>query len=245
LFIILLYTTTLVADSKHPVSPAQIVAEQAYDLAKSRYETNQTDAVAAWQFAQACFEVADLSDKDSDRAKLGHEGADVCEELLKREPNNAAAHYYLGMNVGQVAQTKSLGALPLVRQMRKEWEAARGLDEHLDFAGPDRNLGVLYRDAPGSPLSVGSRTQAIQHMERAVELAPDYPENYLNLIESDFKWDRMGDAARQNEKLREILPAARKKLTGAHWDGPWRDWEERRAAIDAKLSDWRKEHGQP
>ncbi len=244
-FIFLLGTTAIFADSKHPVSQPQIVAEQAYDLAKSRYETNQADPTAAWQFARACFEVADLSDKDSERARFGHEGADVCEQLLKREPTNAAAHYYLGMNIGQVAQTKSLGALPLVRQMRKEWEAARGLDEHLDFAGPDRNLGVLYRDAPGAPLSVGNRTQALQHMARAVELAPDYPENYLNLIESDIKWDRMEDAARENEKLRAIIPAARKKLTGPHWEGPWKDWEERRAAIDTKLSEWRKEHGQP
>jgi tetratricopeptide (TPR) repeat protein len=244
-FVFLIGALAVFGDPKHPVSPAQIVAEQAYDIAKSRYETNQADAIVAWQFARACFEVADLSDKDSERAKLGHAGADVCEQLLKRDPNNAAAHYYLGMNIGQVAQTKSLGALPLVRQMRKEWEMARGLDEHLDFAGPDRNLGMLYRDAPNPPLSVGSRAQALQHMARAVELAPDYPENYLNLIESDFKWDRMDDASRQNEKLREILPAARKELTGPHWQGPWKDWEQRRADIDLKLSEWRQRHGQP
>lgn len=244
-FILLLGAMTLYGDPKHPVSQAQIVVEQEYDDAKTRYETNQADSVAAWQFARACFEVADLADKDSERARLGHEGSEVCEQVLKRDPNIAAAHYYLGMNIGQVAQTKSLGALPLVRQMRKEWETAQALDEHLDFAGPDRNLGMLYRDAPGPPLSVGSRSQALQHMARAVELAPDYPENRLNLIESQIKWNRMEDAARENETLRAILPAARKELTGPHWQGPWKDWEARRADIDLKLSEWRRRHSQP
>ncbi len=238
-FIVLFAAMTVLGEPKHFVSQSQIVAEQAYDNAKSQYETNQLNAEAAWKFARACFGVADLADKDNERAKFGREGAEVCRQLLKHDPNVAAAHYYLGMNIGQVAQTKSLGALPLVRQMQKEWEAARVLDEHLDFAGPDRNLGMLFRDAPGSPLSIGSRALALQHMLRAVELAPDYPENHLNLIESQIKWNHLADAAREDEKFRDILPAAKKQLTGPQWEGPWKDWAERQVEIEKKLSEWR------
>jgi tetratricopeptide (TPR) repeat protein len=239
-FIFLCGAVTGFGEPKHFVSRAQIVAEQAYDSAKSQYDTNQLNSEGAWKFARACFGVADLADKDSERARFGREGAEVCRQLLKRDPNVAAAHYYLGMNIGQVAQTKSLGALPLVRQMQKEWEAARVLDEHLDFAGPDRNLGMLYRDAPGSPLSIGSRAQALQHMLRAVELAPDYPENHLNLIETQIKWNHLADAAREDEKLHEIIPAARKQLTGPQWEGPWKDWAARQVEIEKKLSEWRE-----
>ena len=224
---------------KQPVNEARIIAEQAYDDAKSRYQTNLSNPDATWQFARACFELADLADKDSERATLGRQGIEACRQLLKRDPNMAAAHYYLGMNLGQLAQTESLGALSLVHQIQKEWETALALDQHIDFAGPDRNLGLLYRDAPGPPLSIGDRAQALQHMMRAVELSPEYPENYLNLIESQIKWNQLAEAAREEEKLREILPAARKQLAGAHWQGPWRDWQVRQDAIETKLTQWR------
>lgn len=223
----------------HPVNQAQIIAEQAYDDAKSRYQTNLFNPDAAWQFARACFDLADLADKDSDRAALGRQGMEACRQLLKRHPNVAAAHYYLGMNIGQLAQTKSLGALPLVRQMQMEWDTALALDPHIDFAGPDRNLGMLYRDAPGPPLSIGNRVQAVQHLMRAVELNPEYPENHLNLIESQIKWNQLPEAAREEEKLRKIIPAARKQLSGPQWQGPWRDWQARQDAIETKLTQWR------
>jgi tetratricopeptide (TPR) repeat protein len=242
-FILLCTATTALCGPKHPVSEARIVAEQAYDDAKSHYRTNLSSPDAAWQFARACFDLADLADGDSERAKLGHEGVESCRQLLKRDPNVAIAHYYLGMNLGQVAQTKSLGALPLVRQMQKEWDTALALDPHIDFAGPDRNLGMLYRDTPGPPLSIGNRVQAVQHLMRAVELNPEYPENHLNLIESQIKWNQLAEAAREEERLRKILPEARTQLTGPHWQGPWRDWQARLDAIEKKLTQWRNASG--
>jgi hypothetical protein len=235
---------TALGGPNQPVNQPRIIAEQAYDDAKSRYQTNSSDADVAWQFARACFDLADAADKDSQRAALGREGIEACRQLLARDSNVAAAHYYLGMNIGQVAQTKTLGALPLVRQMEKEWDAALALDPHLDFAGPDRNLGLLYRDTPGPPLSIGSRAQAVQHMLRAVELSPEYPENYLNLIESQLKWRQMEAATREAKELRRIWPAARKQLTGPHWQGAWEDWLARQDAIEAKLAQWRKSSSQ-
>jgi hypothetical protein len=93
------------------------------------------------------------------------------------------------MNLGQLARTKGLSALKLVDQMEGEFTRARDLDEHLDYAGPDRSLGLLYRDAPVIG-SVGSRTRAREHLRRAVEVAPQYPENRLSLIEAYLKVGR-------------------------------------------------------
>jgi hypothetical protein len=71
--------------------------------------------------------------------------------------------------------------------MEREFSLARKLDEHFADAGPDHNLGLLYRDAPALG-SIGSRAKARQHLQRAVELAPQYPEKRLNLIEAYLKW---------------------------------------------------------
>ena len=108
---------------------------------------------------------------------------------MARESNLAPAHYYLGMNLGQLARTRGLSALRLVNQMQREFTRARDLDEHFDWAGPDRNLGLLYRDAPAFA-SIGSRSKAREHLMRAVELAPRYPENRLNLVETYLQLGR-------------------------------------------------------
>jgi hypothetical protein len=108
--------------------------------------------------------------------------------------------------------------------MESEFLAARRLDEHFDFAGPDRNLGLLYRDAPSFG-SIGSRAKARRHLGRAITLAPEYPANRLELIEALLKWgDRIG-ARRELKALEEVLPAARAALAAPVWGPNWTDWD--------------------
>jgi hypothetical protein len=109
-----------------------------------------------------------------------------------------------------------------------------GVGPAFDFAGADRNLGLLYRDAPGFPLSIGSRAQgrATPATRRRVE--PEYPENHLNLIETDLKRKPAAVAA-EYEKLRAILPAARKQFSGPQWQSAWEDWNPRLEKIQSRL----------
>jgi tetratricopeptide (TPR) repeat protein len=225
---------TAFASPEPPATPSLVLAERAYDTTKARYATNANDDASARQFASACFDWADQTPKDSVRATLAREGMQVCRRWLQRTPDQAAAHYYLAMNIGQLARTKSLGALPLVKEMEKEWLATLALDAHFDFAGADRNLGLLYRDAPGFPLSIGSRIKAEQHLQRAVALNPEYPENHLNLIETDLK-RKPASAPGEYKKLSEILAAARKQFTGPQWQSAWEDWNPRMEKIQSRL----------
>jgi hypothetical protein len=119
--------------------------------------------------------------------------------------------------------------------MEKEWLKATALDPHCDYAGADRNLGLLYRDTPGFPLSIGSRAKAEQHLQHAIELDPEYPENHLNLIETDLK---RNPAAVPGEfaRLRALLPAARKRFSGPAWHSSWEDWDARLKAIQTRLA---------
>jgi tetratricopeptide (TPR) repeat protein len=197
-----------------------------YHQAEARYRNGPNDAEAAWQFARACFDLADLAATRAERAAMAERGIAACRGAVAREPNLAPAHYYLGMNLAQLAQTKSLGALKLVDQMEREFSLARKLDEQFDRAGSDRNLGLLYRDAPAL-VSIGSRAKARQHLQRAVELAPLYPENRLNLIEAYLKWGDHGGARRELPALEDMWPGARANLTGIAWAASWEDWEAR------------------
>jgi len=216
------------------VTPSLVLAERAYDAAKARYLTNGNDDAATRQFASACFDLADQTPKESFRASLAQEGIEVCRRWTQRAPQQAGAHYYLGMNIAQLARTKTLGALLLLKEMEKEWLATLALDPHYDFAGADRNLGLLYRDAPGFPLSIGSRAKAEQHLQHAVELNPEYPENHLNLMETHLK-HKPAAVAGEYVKLRAILPTARKRFSGPQWQSAWEDWNPRLEKIHSWL----------
>jgi tetratricopeptide (TPR) repeat protein len=209
-------------------------ARTAFQEAERRYQSHPLDDEAAWQFARACFDLADIATNKTERAVIAERGIAASRQLVTRAPNLAAARYYLGMNLAQLAQTKSLGALKLVNQMEREFTLVRELDEQFDFAGADRNLGLLYRDAPAIG-SIGSRTKARQHLRRAVEIAPQYPENRLNLAEACLKWgDRTG--ARGELKAVEVLwPSARTNFVGAAWASSWADWQPRLEKLRQKL----------
>ncbi len=209
-------------------------AESAFNAAKSNFLANSNNPDACLQFIRATFDWADFATSDSKRADIAEQGIAASRHFVQLNSNSAAAHYYLALNLGELARTKSWGALKIVEQMQDEFNVTLKLDPKLDYAGADRGLGLLYLDTPGWPLSIGNKTKARQHLQKALKDAPDYPENHLNLIEADLKWGDKKAAATELKALAEIWPDARKKLTGDAWAADWADWTKRRAAAEKK-----------
>ncbi len=218
----------LAADT-NTTSPAELLArsQDKFLAAQKLHAAQPTNTIAGWQLARATFDRAEYATNSTERAALAVQGIAACRSILARTANNAPAHYYLALNLGQLARTRLLGALPLVSEMEEEFKSARALDEQFDYAGPDRFLGQLYYQAPGWPASIGSQRKARKHMERAVELAPDYPENRLNLAEAYLKWREKKLAARELAALDTLWPAAHTNFTGADWVAAWNDWQPR------------------
>jgi tetratricopeptide (TPR) repeat protein len=210
--------------------------EQAYQKARARFRSSPNDPEAAWQFGRASFDWADYATSDDQRAEIAQQGIAACRRLIESQPESALGHYYLAMDLGQLAQTRSLGALKIVDQMEEEFKIALRLDPKLDHGGPDRNLGLLYRDAPGWPASIGNKSKAKAHLQAALKLAPAYPDNLLNLIEADLKWGDKKGAMRLLNDLDEIWPEAHQRFAGPEWDPSWADWHKRREAAHRKAS---------
>ncbi|MGH7952299.1 MAG: tetratricopeptide repeat protein [Limisphaerales bacterium] len=208
--------------------------ESEFQRAQIQFQLNPKNSTNAWQFARACFDLADIAKTDKKRAAIANQGILACDQLIARDPKIAAAHYYLAMDLGELARTKFLGALKIVKEMESEFLTAVNLDARFDFAGPARNLGLLYREAPSFG-SIGSRRKAREWLKRALQLAPDYPENHLNLIESYLKWGDRDAAKAELEALDSSWPAAQKKFTGEKWAQTWKDWTARRDAARKKL----------
>jgi tetratricopeptide (TPR) repeat protein len=224
---------------------ARELAVAAYARAETLHRAAPTNTDAAWRFGRACFDWAEVATNDTQRAELAERGIAACREAVAREPKLAPAQYYLGLNLGQLARTKRWGALKIVGELERAFAAARNLDEQFDHAGPDRCLGLLYRDAPGWPISVGSRSRARKHLQRAVTLAPDYPENRLNLLEACIHWNDGGGARRELEALDALWPAARANLGGEKWAMSWTDWEKQLRTTRTKVEATGKPVGSP
>ena len=212
-------------------------AEKNFHEARKRFQSNTNDSEAAWQFGRACFDWADFANSNDQRESIASEGVAACRQLIARDPKSAPGHYYLAMNLGQLAQTKTLGALRIVDEMEREFKTARDLDAKFDYGGPDRNLGLLYREAPGWPASIGSKTKARQHLQRAVALAPGYPENHLCLLEACLQWGDKKSFLRELKVIEELLPKARKEFAGDPWAPSWADWDKRWKKNQAKAAE--------
>jgi hypothetical protein len=212
-------------------------AEMEFQRAKKQYQADTNNSTNAWQFARTCYDFADFATADSERADIANQGIAACRPLIVREPKIAAGHYYLAMDLGQLARTELLGALKIVREMEREFKTAAELDAQFDFAGPERNLGLLYRDAPGWPASIGSKRKARTYLEQAVKLAPDDPENHLNLAESFLQWHDADAAKKELDALDSLWPDAQKKFSGEAWEQNWSDWTTRRDAARKKLDE--------
>ena len=212
-------------------------AEQTFQEARKRFQTNTNDAEAAWQFGRSCFDWADFARNDDQRESIAGEGIAACRQVIARDAKSAPGHYYLAMNLGQLAQTKTLGALRIVDEMEREFKTARDLDAKFDYAGPDRGLGLLYFEAPGWPASIGSKAKARQHLQRAAQLAPGYPENHLSLLEAYLKWSDKKNLVRELKITEVLLPQARKEFTGEAWEQSWLDWDKRWKRIREKTSE--------
>ena len=210
-------------------------AEAAYESARGQYLSHTNDPVLGWQFARTCFDWADWATNKVQRAAIAEEGMAASRQSLL-VADSAAGHYYLALDMGQLAQAETLGALKLVREMSHEFGTAAEMDPHFDFAGPARGLGLLCRDAPGWPISIGSRRKAHDYLQSAVTLAPGDPENVLNLAESYLKWDDLINAKNQLGVLDSLWPKAEKDFTGQAWERSWDDWTKRRDELRKELN---------
>lgn len=212
-------------------------AENEFYRTQLLLKADPKNATNAWQFGAACFELCDFATNATRKAEIAKQGIAACQQLVAREPKSAPGHYYLAMNYGELADAEapSIAAYKLVHDIEREFKASLALDDKLDNAGSSRCLGLLYRDAPGWPISIGSKRKARDFLERAATVAPNYPENQLNLAESFVQWRQRDEAEKAFKKLDSIWSGAQTNLTGAAWEKPWRDWTNRRAAAKAEF----------
>lgn len=202
-------------------------AESAFGEARDRYSVSTNEVESAWQFGRAAFDFAEFATSTQERRMIASEGVAACRRAVHLQPDLAAGHYYLGLNLGQLARVVNrLSALGLVGDMEEAFVTARRCDPEFDYAGADRNLGLLYQQAPGWPISVGNKASARKHLEAAVSLSPDYPGNRLALARLRWATDKRRLFLSEMEALAASWPRAQAQFSGDEWIGSWIEWKQ-------------------
>lgn len=192
------------------VTDAARMLEQAARTLREDYDA-QCDA------AQAVAFVAENGTSADARRDAAKNGIVLTRHARELKPEGVAGHYWYAINVGLLADADRSYGLAAVGEMEAALTRAIELDERYDFAGPRRVLGILHLRTPGPPTSIGSPRKGLKLLQRAVELFPDYPENYLYLAEALRDNQRPDDARAALTKVLDAPPWPDQQFESDQW----------------------------
>jgi tetratricopeptide (TPR) repeat protein len=191
-----------IVGAPRPIAPAPAVAD---------------DFDVLIQSAQAAATVAENDsqpDKRRDAAKRGIVAARRAREL---KPDRVEGHYWYALNVGFLADVDRSYGLNAVAEMEPALKRAGEIDERYDYAGPLRVLGVLLLRTPQPPVSIGSPRKGLRLLQRAVDLLPEYPENYIYLGEALRETGRTDEAKAAWQKVLTLRAPADRQSEAERW----------------------------
>lgn len=189
----------------------------AAQLLEDSARTLRDDYDPQWQAAQA---LAFLAENDSDpaiRKESAQRGIVMARRARELKPDRVEGHYWYAINVGLLADVDRAYGLDAVAEMEKALKRVIELDERYDFAGSLRLLAILHLRSPAPPVSIGSPRKGLRLLQRAVELFPDYTENYLYLAEALRDTGKPDDARTALDKVLQAPPWPDRQFESAKW----------------------------
>jgi tetratricopeptide (TPR) repeat protein len=140
----------------------------------------------AWRVARLVyftgnFGIAHETLKKEQKIKLFKYGYIAADIARTKNPDKVEGYYWYGVNLGSYGLAKGIfSALGHAEDALNSLLKSAELDPTYHWAGPYRVLGRFYQEAP-SFLSFGDKKKAEEYFNRAIELAPDYRLNTINL----------------------------------------------------------------
>ena len=172
---------------------------------------------AQCEAAQALAFLAENETSAESRREAAKRGIVLARHARELKSDGAEGPYWYAINVGWLADVDRAYGLDAVGEMETALKRAIELDERYDFAGPLRMLGILYLRTPEPPMSIGSPHKGLRLLQRAVELFPDYSENYLYLAEALRDNQRPDDARVALAKVLDAPPGSDRQTESAQW----------------------------
>ncbi|MFZ5452228.1 MAG: TRAP transporter TatT component family protein [Thermodesulfobacteriota bacterium] len=210
--LVCLWLAPLPAAATNPLGePDELLKSPTLDLGRALYaldlyagilaQARPPQAPILTRLTRTCFLIGELT-VPSQKHKYYEKGQAYAEMLLKEQPTRVEGPYWLALNLCGLADTGgALVGRKLLPQIMKKLQQAQAIDETYDQAGSHRVLGRIYFEAPAWPFSVGDLQQSLNHLNRAVRLAPDNSTNHLYLAETLLKLNRQEQARQELQRV--------------------------------------------
>jgi tetratricopeptide (TPR) repeat protein len=170
-----------------------------------------------WRAGRACAWLAERHPDLESRRRYARLGAAAGAEALRLSAASPQAHYFYALNLGLLSELEggSLGNLDaMVVSVRRVIE----LDERYDHAGGHRFMALLIDATKDNFVAaIGTLDDALEHIDRACRLDPDYGHNHLiraKLLIQDEEF----------EAAREALARVLSSPPPAHESEEHQDW---------------------
>jgi tetratricopeptide (TPR) repeat protein len=177
-------------------------ARQAANLWKTAVASNPRNFDAAWKLARADFWLGGHV-AEAERRAFYEDGMDAARKAIAIEPNRAEGHFWLGANMGTMAESFGLRAgLKYRGPIKDELETVLKIDPKFQQGSADRALGRWYAKVPG--LFGGSNKKAEEHYRAALKLSPISTATHYYFAEL---LDDMGRKADARAEAQAVLDA--------------------------------------
>lgn len=168
-------------------------AEKAAELYRQAMAAAPDQAEPAWKLARAMYWLGDNAETNEEKMALHDQGIQAAKKAVERNPDSAAAHYWLGVNYGLYGQAKGiLKSLSLRDPIKEEMNAVIKLDPGHEGGGAYRVLGRMYFKLPG--LFGGDDDKAVELLKTAIKHGPRRWLNHVYLAEVYLKQRKLDQA---------------------------------------------------
>ena len=188
---------------------------------RAAHLSNPQNYEAIWKFARSQVDVAKLLVDDSyedQRDSLYGVAVAMAEGAVYLDSLDAEGHAILAAAVGRLSRTKS--GRERVRYGREIYDqAAIAIDLNSDHDGAHHVIGAWHAEVTrlsgitrffaktfmgGGFMSKANRDSAVVHLERAIEIKPDYIFHHLELAEVFIDLERYEEARRELQTVIDL-----------------------------------------
>lgn len=187
-----------------PVS--QLVRAEGPAIEPLAASTSEDPATAAYTALQSRWAEIKYDLPKKEQAAAFEALARSADAAVAAHPEDARILIWRGIVLSTWAGAKGgLGALPLTRRAKADFEAALAQDEAALDGSAHTSLGSLYYQVPGWPVGFGNDDKAREHLSAGLALNPDG-------IDSNYFWGdflhQSGDDAAARAALNKALEAS-------------------------------------
>jgi tetratricopeptide (TPR) repeat protein len=197
-------------------APSDLAAAEAHWAARAQLDEARA-AVAAyqaataaspgsyeawWRLARACWWLGDHVPK-SECLAVYDQGKAAADRAVALDPGRVEGHYWLGVCLGRTGEERGiLNSLFMVDPIAKAMEACLAIDPK--YGRAQHVLGVLYRKAPGWPLSRGDMNRSLEYARSASANASEAVITHVGLAETLIALGRKDEARQVLTKALEL-----------------------------------------